>query len=190
MISLRGARGRTKRGGTLSLVDGEPRNVNSTTVYAAQRQQTLLPYLTSGVFSQEPLPGDATPGCPGRGSPSARMVLPGSQDPSSQPGVICFQVFCPVFMYSMWTDYEVCRRIRAAPSLVSRGDSEIPSLATQGWHSLGCAEGRLCSMALVFQYLGCKRSCNQLSWSWCCSQGTAQAQSQRPTYLNPPAAQS
>lgn len=37
MISLRGARGRTRRGGTLSLVDGEPRSVNSTTEFMLLR---------------------------------------------------------------------------------------------------------------------------------------------------------
>lgn len=37
MISLRGGRGRTKRGGTLSLVDGEPRSVNSTTEFMLLR---------------------------------------------------------------------------------------------------------------------------------------------------------
>lgn len=124
--------------------------MNSTTEFMLLRvNRPFCPTLHQGSLRQEPLPGDATPGCPGRGNPSARIVLPGSQDPSSQPWVIYFQVFCLIFMYSMWTDYEVCRRIRAASSLVSRGDSEIPSLAAQGWHCLGCAEGRLCSMALV-----------------------------------------
>lgn len=117
------------------------------------------------------------------------MVLSGSQDPSSQPWVMCFQIFCLIFMYSIWTNYEVCRRIRAASSLVSRGDSEIPSLATQGWHSVGCAEGRLCTMALVSQYLGYKRGCNQPSRSWCHSQGTAQAQSHQ-AHLPPPSSSS
>lgn len=144
-------RGRTKQGGGLSLVHGEPRSVNSTTelICSEATDPSVLPHIR----------GLATSHLQGlqriMGVQGEEVLQPeGNQDPSSRPWVTCTQVFCLISVESMRTDYEVYRRIRADSSLVGRGDSAGPShWPTVRSALMGCTEGRRCSMALAFQAL-------------------------------------
>lgn len=121
---------KTEPGGGLSLI---PRGAQECLPQSLSRREAMGPFChipTSGVFSCEPPPeggmAAAPRGRPGRGGPSARVVLSGrgqlctagSQDPSSRPWVKCTQTLCLVSTYSVQTE-----SIKQPLSLANRWDS-------------------------------------------------------------------